>query len=373
VISSSHKRLAVAGTAMEIKPFGSNCVRLSGFEWLIVAVAASALFYFVPVFWEHIEKFEPGPDYRLSYKLSNDYWLYRRYCQGACSRKKILVIGDSVIWGHYVSQDNTLSHYLNEVVGRDKFVNMGVDGIHPVALAGLLRYYGRDITGKDIILHFNPLWMSSKKHDLQIEKEFNFNHPKLVPQFVPNIPCYKVSYSKRISAVMQRYISFFSWVSHLRISFFENMDLPTWTLEHPYGNPLKSIMLELPVFDGYNLRENVPWYEKGVIKQDFQWVTPETSLQWAFFQRSVEILRERADTVFVLVGPFNEHILQRQCIDTYRQMKRQIEIWLQRNNVPYYMPEALPSRMYRDASHPLSEGYAELARQLFKSAYGRSD
>ena len=164
-------------------PYGSNCVRLSLREWLIVGIAFSALLCFGPMLWERIEKFEPAPDYRLPYELSSDYRLQARYCRWACSRYDTLVIGDSVVWGHYVSRDNTLSYYLNQNAGRNQFANMGVDGIHPVALAGLLKYYGRDIKGAKVILHFNPLWMSSRKHDLQIEKEFHFNHPKLVPQF----------------------------------------------------------------------------------------------------------------------------------------------------------------------------------------------
>jgi hypothetical protein len=350
VISGSHKRLAVAGTATNQIPFSSNCVRLSGYEWLIVTLVISTIFYFLPKLWIQVEKFKPGSDYRLPYNLSDDYWLFSRYCQWACSDEKTLVIGDSVIWGHYVSEDNTLTHYLNEIAGRDRFVNMGVDGIHPVALAGLLRYYGRDITDKDIILQFNPLWMSSEKHDLQIEKEFSFNHPKLVPQFIPNIPCYKDSFSVRIKLVIERYIG--------------NMDLPRWTLEHPYENPLTNITLQLPASDNYNGNENIPWHEKGVTKRDIQWVSIENSLQWRFFKHSVELLERRGNRVFVLVGPFNEHILKDASIDVYRQMKRKIEAWLKQNNIPYYMPEALPSSMYRDASHPLSEGYAELARQL---------
>jgi len=377
VISSSHKRLAVAGTATEKEPFGSNCVRLSGYEWFIVAVVIPALFYFVPKLWKQVEKFSPVSDYRLSYKLSDDYWLFSRYCRWVFSEEKTLVIGDSVIWGHYVSEDNTLTHYLNKITGRDMFVNMGVDGVHPVALAGLLKYYSRDLSDRDIILHFNPLWMSSEKHDLQIEKEFNFNHPKLVPQFIPNIPCYRASSSVRIKSVIERYISFFSWTSHLKRAYFENLDLPMWTLEHPYENPFKlvlrsevllcrvaNITLQLPAFGNYNGNENIPWYEKGVTKQDIQWVAIETSLQWRFFKYSVQFLRKRGNRVFVLVGPFNEHILKDGSIDAYRQMKRKIEAWLQQNNIPYYMPEVLPSSMYRDASHPLSEGYAELARQL---------
>jgi hypothetical protein len=352
---------------MEIEiPFGSNCVRLMGHEWLIVAVVTSALFYFAPKFWKQAEKFSPVSDYRLPYKLSDDYWLFSRYCQWVRSDEKTLVIGDSVIWGHYVSEDNTLSGYLNKA-RRGMFVNMGVDGIHPVALAGLLRYYGHDITGKNVILHFNPLWMSSEKHDLQIEKEFNFNHPELVPQFIPDIPCYKASFSVRIKSVIERYISFLSWTSHLKRAYFDNLDLPSWTLEHPYENPLKNITLELPVSDNYNENENIPWYEKGITKQDIHWVSLETSLQWRFFKHSVGLLEKRGNRVFVLVGPFNEHIFKNESIDAYRQMKNKIEAWLKQNNIPCYMPEALPSSMYRDASHPTSEGYAELAKQLFEN------
>ena len=353
-------------------PYGSNCVRLSPREWLIIGIVFSALLYFGPKLWERIEKFEPAPDYRLPYELSSDYWLYNRYCRWACSRYETLVIGDSVVWGHFVSKDNTLSYHLNENAGHNQFANLGVDGIHPAALAGLLKYYGRDIKGTNVLLHFNPLWMSSRKHDLQIDKEFHFNHPKLVPQFTPDIPCYKDSYSRRLSAVVERYVTFLSWTSHLKITYFESMDLPAWTLEHPYENPLKAVTLQLPTFEDDGQNERISWKEKGIAKQDFPWVELETSLQWNFFQRSIEILKARGNSVFVLVGPFNEHMLKGKSIDTYRRMKSEIETWLRRNNVPYYMPEALPSDLYVDASHPLSEGYAMLAKQLFENKSFRS-
>jgi len=374
-------------------PFSSNSVRLSPREWIAVVAIVLTVFCLGSRLWKHFEKFEPGPDYRLPYELSNDYWLYKRYCRWACSQDKTLVIGDSVIWGHYVPKDNTLSHYLNKIAPHQLsidtkvdrlasynpkpgsigagFANLGVDGIHPVALAGLLRYYGQDISEKIVILHFNPLWLSSKKHDLQIEKEFHFDHPKLAPQFFPNIPCYKASYSKRISAVVERYVPFFSWTSHLNKTYFDSMDLSAWTLEHPYLVPRPSSLVSRPP-EHYNQNEHAPWYEKGMAKSDLEWVALETSLQWRFFCSSVEILKKRANTVFVLVGPFNEHILQGQSIDTYRKMKSEIETWLKQNNIPYYEPAALPSDFYRDASHPLSEGYALLAKQLFKNESFRS-
>jgi hypothetical protein len=326
-------------------PYGSNCVRLSPRDWLIIGIVFLALLFFGPMLWERIEKFTPEPNYRLPYELSSDYWLYNRYCRWASSKYDTLVIGDSVVWGHFVSKDNTLSNHLNKIAGRNQFANMGVDGIHPAALKGLLKYYGRDISNKKVILHFNPLWMSSRKHDLQIDKEFHFNHPRLVPQFIPNIPCYTASYSRRMSAVVERYIPFLNWRSHLRLVYFQGKDPPTWTPDQP---------------------------TRSASKRELQWVELETSLQWNFFQRSVEMLKARDNTVFVLVGPFNEHMLKGKSIDIYRKLKSEIKIWLQQNNVPYYIPETLPGELYSDASHPLSEGYAMLAKQLFENELFRS-
>jgi hypothetical protein len=351
--------------------FSSNLVRLSGVEWVVVVICFSALVFFGPRLWERLERLEPGPDYRLPYELGNDYWLYNRYCRWACAHYETLVIGDSVIWGHYVLKDNTLSHYLNEAAGSNQFANLGVDGIHPAALAGLVKYYGRDITDKNVVLHLNPLWMSSRKHDLQTDKEFHFDHPKLVPQFTPKIACYKESYSNRLSIVIERYVPFLSWTSHLRKAYFDSMDLATWTIEHPYEDPLGAITLELRGPQDEGQGEHISWVEKGIAKQDLQWVELETSWQWRFFRGTVELLKARGNRVFVVVGPFNEHMLKGKSIEIYERMKSKIERWLLQNDVPYYVPSALPSDLYCDASHPLSEGYAMLARQLFKNqAFG---
>jgi hypothetical protein len=347
--------------------FSSNSVRLSGYELIFVFIVVSVLFCLVPGLWQRIEKFEPAPDFRLPYKQSNDYWLYSRYSRWAVSKYDTLVIGDSVIWGHYVSRDNTLSHHLNRIAGRDRFVNLGIDGIHPVALEGLLKYYGRDISKKKIILHYNPLWMSSGKQDLQTTKEFRFNHPKLVPQFITRIPCYKDSYSKRFSIVTERSLPFLSWTSHLRVTYFDNLDMPAWTLEHPYKNPPGAITLEIPDLLNDEYDEPVSWIEKGTTQKDFPWVELETSLQWKFFRQSVKLLKERGNEVFVLVGPFNEHMLKGDSIEIYQQIKSKIEIWLKQNNIPFYIAPALPSELYADASHPFDKGYAMLAEQIFEN------
>jgi hypothetical protein len=353
-------------------PFGSNSIRLNGLDWMVVVIICAAFFPAAPGLWARFEKFTPGPDYRLPYKLSSDYGLYSRYCSRACSQYDTLVVGDSVVWGHYVTMDNSLSHYLNQYAGQNHFANLGVDGTHPAALSGLLRYYGRDISGKKVILQLNPLWMSSAKHDLQTSKEFRFNHPKLVPQFTPHIPCYKEKYSRRVSIAVQRRSPFFAWISHLKIAYFENMDLPTWTMEHPYKNPLGAATVGLPDPGNDTIEKAGSWKQRGMGQQDFQWVELETSLQWKLFRQAVELLKERKNTVFVLVGPFNEHMFTEQSRTAYGQMKEKIATWLRQNNIAYYMPETLPSELYHDASHPSAQGYDMLARQLFEDESFRS-
>ena len=352
-------------------PFGSNCVRLSGREWVVAGIVLSAVLGFAPTLWERLEKFEPEPDYRLPYELSSDYWHYERYCDWACSQSATLVIGDSVVWGHYVSQDHTLSNYLNEIAGENRFANLGVDGIHPVALDGLLQYYGKDISNKKVILHLNPLWMSSPKHDLQSAKEFRFNHPRLVPQFLPKITCYTESVSNRLGIVMERNSGFLSWTSHVRTVYFNKMDLSNWTMERPYEFPLRALTLELP--RPKETSEQVdPWNARRATKQDFPWVSLDTSIQWKFFRRAVKNLRKHGNRVFVLIGPFNEHILKDKSLETYRSMKAGMETWLRENEVPYYLPPPLPSHLYADASHPLRGGYLMLARRLFDEDSFRS-
>lgn len=97
------------------------------------------------------------------------------------------------------------------------------------------------------------------------------------------------------------------------------------------------------------------------------WVDLESSLQWRFFQGAVQLLQERGNKVFVLVGPFNEHMLADQNKAIYSRLKDGIERWMQVNHVPYLIPAALPPECYVDASHPPAEGYALLAKMLMES------
>jgi hypothetical protein len=342
----------------------SHYVRLTGRQWLIVAVAVLAFVGLGPSIWDRIDGFNPDNDYRVPYELSNDYWLYHRYCHRTCAQGKILVVGDSVVWGHYVEPDQTLSHYLNELSGGNRFVNLGADGTHPAALEGLLKHYGTDISGRTVLLHLNPLWMSSSKHDLQTTKEFRFNHPDLVPQFRPRIPCYKAPLSARIRIAIRREMPFADWVLHMRAAYFENMDLAAWTIEHPYACPVMAMTRTLPE---PRAPERPPQIQKEPRKQDMAWVDLDGSLQWQFFRRAIRLLQERGNNVFVLVGPFNEHMLTEQNKIVYNRLKDGIEAWMQENRIPYLIPSALPPECYVDASHPPAQGYALLAKTLMDS------
>ena len=50
----------------------------------------------------------------------------------------------------------------------------------------------------------------------------------------------------------------------------------------------------------------------------------------------------------------------------YSQIKIQVAAWFQQNSVPYFVPDPLPAAHYVDASHPIGEGYALLAKELLQ-------
>ncbi len=347
-------------------PFGSNEVRLTPRQWAAAIAILALAFCCLPILWKRVEPLPSDPEQRVPFRLGYDYWTFSRYSDRACREEKTLVLGDSVVWGHYVSSRETLSHYLNQEAGEERFANLGVDGIHPAAMAGLVEYYGGDIAGKRVLLACNLLWMSSPRHDLQGEKEFAFNHPTLVPQFSPRIPCYRASLSTRLGIAIGREVPFFGWADHLRIAYLDNHDLARWTLEHPYETPAGAFAAGLPSDDESPSPppDARPWTEQHLSKFNAAWVELDGSLQWRSLRRTVELLRRRGNRVFVLVGPFNEHMLTESSLAVYRQRLRGVEAWLQAEQVPYYIPPALPSETYADASHPLAEGYALLARQL---------
>jgi hypothetical protein len=350
-----------------LAPETSNAVYLTGWQWIGVGVFSFALVLLAPIAWQRFEEFDLEPDYRMPFDLSEDYWLYQRYAGLAASHYDAFVFGDSVVWGQYVTRPQTLSHYLNELVDEERFANLGLNGAHPVALAGLLEHYANGVSGKRVILHCNPLWLSSPRHDLQVEGRSDFNHPGLVPQFLFYIPSYPFNgenISRRIGIVVEQGVPFSAWTGHLQQAYFERTDVPSWTMEYPYKNPLEKIEQGLPPSDNSLREEPISWIARGIKKQDFDWVELDTSIQWHFFRRAVNLMRQRDNRVFVLLGPFNEHILTEKGLRGYERVKLGMEEWFRAQGISYIAPSPLPRDLYADASHPLSAGYALLAKEI---------
>src|SRR5213075_1627297 len=90
--------LASPATAAPVETRFVNAMRLSARCWLLVAAIVFLVEMATPPVWKKIERFDTGPDYRLPYTLSRDYWLYERRL-GQIPQTNIVVIGDSVIWG----------------------------------------------------------------------------------------------------------------------------------------------------------------------------------------------------------------------------------------------------------------------------------
>lgn len=347
----------------------SNAVRLTGREWAFVSLCAFLLI-FLPALWQRLERFPLEPDYRLPHELGNDYWLYERCAGVAADRYDTFLIGDSVVWGEYVLAQDTLSHYLNELAGRERYANLGLDGAHPLALWGLVEHYAGSIAGKNVVLQCNPLWLTSTRADLQ-DKDAPVNHPRLIPQFALHIPAYddkaerdRVEISQRIGILVEQRVPLSSWTAHLQQAYYGQTDIPTWTMDHPSENPVRPLTRGLPQPDRSLRHESRPWFKSGITLQDYPWVDPDTSLQWRAFRGVVEILQRRGTRVFVLVGPFNEHLMAPESLQRYQAVKRTISAWLEAKQIAHAVPPSLPSELYGDASHPLALGYARLAQQL---------
>lgn len=341
----------------------SNAILLGVRSWIVLFVLGMAVVLGAPSVWERIEPFKPGVDYRIPYELGSDYWHYARLARQAAARQSVALFGDSVIWGQYVTSGQTLSHYLNAQTGTPRFANLGLDGAHPTALAGLIDYHAGAIRNQKTIILCNLLWLSSPKHDLAEREEFNFNHPALVPQFFPRIPCYREEVSRRLGYILERNLPFYTWVSHIQLSRYGQASLPEWALDHPYENPLKPLASQ-PVLEDRPHEEPKPWTERGITASDFAWVGLETSLQWRSFQRAVEVLRGRGNQVLVIVSPFNLHMAKEASQAVYRTRTSQIAEHFAKAGVPCIVPETLPSKLYADASHPLAEGYDLMAKKL---------
>ena len=348
--------------------YASNAVRLSGRQWLIVAGLSLAAMVVPPLVWPAFEPLELVDGYRIPYELSDDYWRLERVIDaGAGSPAGAVVLGDSVAWGQFVRNDRTLSHYLDDDSGT-AVVNLGVDGLHPAAMEGLVRHYGGSLRNDKTLVLLNLSWMSDPQHDLSTPGEARFNHPGLVRQFADSPPAYKAEFGDRLSRVAARYIPLLPWREHVQTAYYERMSVYDWTLRRPYRCPFAPLAEAPPGPTVEPHVEPTDWRSRGLAPADFDWVDAERSYQWAMFRRMLELLRSRENDVLVVVSPFNRHMLTEAGRAGHDRLLKGTISWFEANNISYITLTTLPSDEYADASHPLAAGYERLAKELRASA-----
>ncbi|MDQ1317372.1 MAG: hypothetical protein QG588_1024, partial [Candidatus Poribacteria bacterium] len=150
-------------------------------------------------------------------------------------------------------------------------------------------------------------------------------------------------------------------------NYYENMDIGNWSMQYPYKNPISAINFQIPLPENKSHSDPISWMERGMTKQDFPWVPADESFQWNSFKKVINLLQARKNKVFVIIGPFNPYILTDESLNRYKAMKKDMEKWLKDNGISYIAISDLPSEYYADASHPLKEGYAIIAKELIET------
>ncbi|MDZ4199508.1 MAG: hypothetical protein U1E27_09515 [Kiritimatiellia bacterium] len=355
---SSHNATRSAKTPLP--EFACPCI-LSSRLWIMTLALWMGLSLAIP-FAYRARVPAPQVGARAPFAASDDYWTFRE--RAAAARGSIAFLGDSVIWGQYVSDSHTLVAALQNLAPETPFVNLGVNGLHPAALRGLLRYHGRELAGQKVVVFCNLLWMSSPRHDLTLEEPATFNHPDLIPQAFPRVSCYDARPDERISRILTRHTRPLLWARHVRIRYLGNQDLFRWTLENPFAWPSFRVPEEPELAPGVRA---VPWSQGGMRPGPMQFVAPEDSFQWAAFLDSLDLLKERGCETLVVMLPFNEHMLTEPGWTRYREFHAHAMETVRKRNLPVVALSVLESELFADASHPMAEGYRRMARELLET------
>lgn len=332
-------------------------MQLAPREWLgvlAIVVAADAL---VVASWPASDA-APGAG-RLPYALRDDYWAYERLVEQA-GRERVLVVGDSVIWGQFVAPEATLPARLG-----GGFVNAGIDGLHGVAFEGLVRHHGRPLQRRRVVAYWNFTWIQTPTLDLAGAEPRTVHHPRLLPQLAPELRFYRAPAEERLTILAEQYLPLPELLHHLRLRYFDNHAPSGWLLEHPYATPLG------PLLDGPSPARDPPpppertWRARGLqAGQDVPWVAPARSRQYAAFGRAVERLRAGGADVFVVIGDFNRVLLSPKSAARLRAARDAVAADLGARGFAYALAPELPPEEYADASHPLGAGYARMAAAL---------
>lgn len=332
-------------------------------EWGIVALLVLTILAVAPLIPFRGRTPVVETDYRIPYALSNRYDLYRRYTTLAAGQFPTLVIGDSVVWGQCARRDDSLTHHLNEQAKQPRFANAGLDGMHPLALVELLEYHAPAVAHTRVLLQFDPLWLLQFGTEAPDARNVLHNRPDLVPRLAAHFTGpFKEAASLSWSHLMRgsRLRDWGERLADVRIDFL------AWSLDHPYESPLRAITAPLPPSEDSPRQSPTPWTGKPDALIRSPWIRPADALQWQAFLRILTLLDRRGNRVLVVLGPMNEHMMERETLDQYRRIKAEIVDALRARNVRCFVPEVLPSREFADICHPLGGGYALLARELLQ-------
>jgi len=301
-------------------------------------------------------------DYRIPYSMGYDYFLYGRYSKRVSSMDVIPVIGDSVIWGHYTDGGNTLPANLNRVYPKAKFMNMGLDGIHPAAMNGLVEMNLSYFRNRRIIAGINLLWMSSPRHDLTGPVNSETNHKLLLPQFYPVIPSYAPSFEGRLSAVINRSLTFFLWIDHIKQTRFAEKSFYQWTMSNPH-KCITEYFLETG--DTFSPPEGTA--PEKMQEQNISWVGTDKSLQWKFMVETLIMLKNNGNRVCAVITPFNTYMMHGESRRKYFSILAEMKAVLRSNGITAVMPLKPGKKYFADASHPTAQGYRLIAEAMVKN------
>lgn len=343
-------------------PISANALQLSPREMLAAAAGLVLLLLVFPAFRTKIKSPDLPRDYRIPYALTDHYDLYERYSVLAAPKFDTLLVGDSVVWGQCADWDGTLSHHLNAQAGGERFANLGLDGMHPVALSMLMQHHAPGIAGRQVVLQCNLLWYISTGIR-RTREDLLKNRPNLGPRFGPTVTVYQERFLHLLGMAVSESPALQSALRGAGGLLPERLDILPWILENPYGNPFKNLSFSLPLPETKAPQNPVP-YPRGREALQERWDPLEKSLMWLAFRETVAVLEERGNRVTILLGPMNEDALSRESREACSVLKNRIRQWCDAKGIPCVVPDVLPVDLFADICHPTDAGYAELARRL---------
>jgi len=352
----------------------SNGVILTGREWIAAIALFLAVSFGLYFGWPHWEKLPLESDYRSTCweARMSDYWAYSQWIRAARANFRIFQIGSSLVWGQEVPNTETLTHFINSELGRDDVANLGIDGLTNAAMVGLFKHYGRRLRDANIILEFNPLWMSTPRRDLrgQGDDVWQFHHPRLVPQFDRRISYYR-NLDERIGYALEPRLRLPPFVRHLMVSSFENKSIGAWLMDHPYRFPPAAVAFTAAPMMKDRQGLGTPWSSRKEAQiRDDPFLKIGESVQWELYLKALRVLKKRGNNVFILLGPYNSYCLTEASRGHLFAMMDEVKKKLAELGYSYFdaTRDLLPSGQFADQCHLLRDGHVLLARALVKDA-----